>query len=192
METKKSNKTAIIIAAIALCVAILGSIAFLITSLISPPIVSIQSKKALVGNTVDFDIKIKNNNGLYIGQLDFEYNPKVLEFITSSNGEVFDVCTVNGNDIEAGRVVIILEQMSLVNTKNDGVLTTITFRVKADAKKGDYAINFLPAEEDDKSQENTDNSQVALKEGTYFVRVQDISEEKWTMPKLKNGSISVK
>lgn len=184
MEKIKSNKLAFIIVAIVLCMVLLASVTVFIINSFSGPIVSVDNKSALVGNNVDFNINIRNNNGLYVGQLEIEYDPNVLEFISSGNGEVFDECNVNVFDSDNGKIIVILNQFGLENTKADGKLATITFKVKEDTKKGSYAIKLTPTKSPDVVED--------VKSGTYFLRVQDIDQELFTIPKLKDGSIKVK
>ncbi len=130
------------------------------------------------GDVFTLPMYIKNNKGFYVGQVVIEYDANVLEFVSGGNGNVFFQGGVNGTDIEAGIAIFIFNENSLENTKKDGILANITFKVKEDAKKGNYAIKFSQFEK--------------TEDGTYFLKIEDIDKEKWNVPKCKDGKIKIK
>ncbi|MBR3909053.1 MAG: hypothetical protein IKJ50_04965 [Clostridia bacterium] len=141
------------------------------------PILSIESKTALIGDEIHLPIKIEKNSGLYVGQIVVNYDTTVFEFISGGNGDVFDECVVNGKDIK-GTVMIIANQSGATNTKKDGTLASLNFKIKDIAPRGDSTISFSMPE--------------TVEDGTYFLDVKNISEEKWTIAECQNAVISVK
>lgn len=141
------------------------------------PILSIESKTALIGDTINVPVKIEKNSGLYVGQIVVNYDTNVFEFISGGNGDVFDECVVNGKDLK-GTVMIIANQSGATDTKKDGTLASLNFKIKDIATRGDSTISFYMPEN--------------VEKGTYFLKVKDISEEKWTIAECQNAVISVK
>ena len=141
------------------------------------PVLSMESKLALVGDTINVPIEIEKNRGLYVGQIVVNYDPSVFEFVSGGNGNVFDECVVNGTDIK-GTVMIIANQSGVKNTKKNGIVSSLNFKIKDTAPRGDTTISFYMPE--------------TVEEGTYFLNVKDIAEEKWTIAKCNDAIISVK
>lgn len=178
MEKKQKEKLITILGISVLVIGLLAALVVLIVNNVGDTVITVKSKEAFVGDTVTLPITIDKNHGLYVGQMILKYDAEALEFVSAGNGNVFFQGGVNGTDIEEGTVAFIFNENSLENTKIDGVLANVTFRVKENAKKGEYAIKLLQTEK--------------VEEGTYFLRVQDIDEEKWTVPKCVDGKIIVK
>ena len=144
---------------------------------ISAPKMSIESKTALIGDTINLPIKMDKNRGLYVGQIVVKYDPEVFEFVSGGNGEVFDECVVNGKDLK-GTIIIIVNQSGAKDTKKDGIIATLNLKVKDTAVRGDSEVSlYLPE---------------YVEDGTYFVKVKNIADEKWTVPECENAIITVK
>lgn len=141
------------------------------------PVLSIENQTALVGDTINLPIKIEKNSGLYVGQIVIHYDPEVFEFVSGGNGDVFDEGVVNGKDLN-GTVMIIVNQSGVKDTKKDGTLASLNFKIKDTAARGDSEISFYLPE--------------YVEDGTYFLKVKNISEEKWTISQCENAIITVK
>lgn len=99
----------------------------------------IEDQKALAGDNVDIPIYIKSNPGICLGNIIINYDPDALEFVSCTNGEVFDACMSHG---EGGVASLLLEQTKLESTDGEGLVATITFKVRSAASKGDVKISF--------------------------------------------------
>lgn len=106
---------------------------------IGDTVVSLESTTALAGDTIKIPFSISKNNGLWGGQIKINYDENAFEFISCAKGDVFDECEVNSNK---GSVNLIVNQTVLANTKEDGLVASLNFKVKNLAKNGDYEISF--------------------------------------------------
>ena len=177
MKKISTQKLITIIIASVLVAALIFVVAMLLIKNIGETTLKIESKTAIPGDEISLPIIIDKNHGVFSGQIVITYNSSALEFLSCENGKVFDECNVHVLP-ESDAVVIIAEQTSkFENTKIDGVLATLKFKVRAGAKKGTYPVSFHLPE--------------TVEEGTYFLRVQDIDLNKWTVPKCTNGKIVV-
>lgn len=176
MKKLSKEKLIAIIGISILVIALVVAIVLLLVKNVGNTILKVESKNAIPGDEISIPITVEKNHGMYIGQIMVQYDSDSLEFLSCTNGEVFDQCTANSNDVE-DTIVIIAEQTGLENTDIDGVVATLNFRVRKSAKKGTYPISLYVPE--------------TVEEGTYFVRVQDIDEQKWIVPKCIAGKIVV-
>ncbi len=127
--------------------------------------VSLGSAKGVSGDVVEIPLKIKNNSGIWGGQIIIDYDSDNLSFVSASNGKVFDVCNVN----DAGDCVAILAtQSGFENSKNNGVIATLKFKVKISADKGTQSLKF----NSDTNFCNADEEMIelVLKDGTITVK----------------------
>lgn len=168
---KKNTKLILIIVACVLAVVILVAGLFIVIKKMRPCTLKIDSKTVLSGDNVTLSVVLDNNPGIYVGAMSIKYDPKVLTFISCANGDVFDERVINGLD---GEVVIVLNQTGLKDTKNDGVVVTLTFNVKETAPKGEHNVYF----------------DFADREMTGFRNVKD--PEKYIEFKFEHGKITVK
>ncbi len=141
------------------------------------PVFSIDNQTALIGDSIVVPINIKKNSGLYVGQIVIQYDGDVLEFVSGGNGEVFDECVVNGKDVKE-TVMIIANQSGIKDTKKNGTLATLNFKVKETAVRGNTHISFYLPDH--------------VESGTYCLKYKNIDEEKWTIPECIDGIITVK
>ncbi len=103
-------------------------------------IVYFENQTAAQGDTVRIPIKIKRNPGIWGGQITVDFDDNALEFVSCSNGEVFDECEANG---EETAVNLLVTQKNIKNSKENDVIAYLTFKVKDDAlvKKHEITIN---------------------------------------------------
>lgn len=80
------------------------------------------------GETVEMTITLKNNPGIVSASLMLEYDDEVLELVSVSNGEVFSENNFSFSDGQ----MLWLDASNDVTT--DGVLATLIFNIKANAK----------------------------------------------------------
>ena len=140
---KKIKKLILIIVASVLAVALVttGTIFAVkyIKNNFGDTVISFENKTALTGDTVKIPIIVKKNHGLWGGQIKINYNANVLDFISCANGDVFDECEVNDTD---GSVNLLVNQSELNDSKNNGTIATLNFKIKETAKKGNCEIVF--------------------------------------------------
>ena len=129
--------------------------------------VSLNSQKALAGNTVEIPISLSKNVGLYYGQVVINYDSDNLSLASCVQGDVFE--EFEYKDID-GTVNILVNQLGLTNAEEDGTIATLVFYVKESADKGVYEITFG--------------------EESAFCNVSD--PENLIIPTFENGKISVK
>lgn len=127
--------------------------------------VSIGNQKALAGDTVSIPITIKKNHGIWGGQIIIDYDSDNLNFVSASNGTVFDVCNVNDT---GDCIAILATQSGFENSKNNGVIATLNFNVKSSADKGTQNLKF----NSDTNFCNADEEMIelVLKDGTITVK----------------------
>lgn len=128
-------------------------------------VIALGSNTALSGDTVSIPLTITKNPGAWGGQIIIDYDADNLNFISASNGGVFDACEVNDT---GDSVVLLVTQSTLTNTKQNDLIATINFKVKDSADKGVCEITFNPE--------------------TNFCN----SEEELLETVLKSGSITIK
>lgn len=155
---------AIILAVVTIFVGVL-----LVLKNIGEPTVIIGSAKGLANDVVEVPITIKNNPGIWGGQIIVDYDSKYFAFESFANGDVFEQCQVNntGENI-AVLVTHTVTDKGLKNSKNNGEITTLKFRIKATAKKGNKDIKFNS--ETNFCNKNEDLIELILKDGVITVK----------------------
>ena len=100
----------------------------------------IDNAKGTSGDFVEVPINIKNNHGLWGGQLIIDYDSDNFSFISVETGNVLDECEVNDT---GDSVVVLATQSKLSDSKKNGEIATIKFKIKVGADRGAYnlAIN---------------------------------------------------
>lgn len=169
-----NKKLILIITSIVLVVALLVIGVMLFLGNIGNCKIAIESKTALQGDAVSIPISISKNHGLYYGRIIINYDSDALSFVSCANGEVFEECEANNLD---GQLVLMVNQTGVENTKIDGVMATLNFKVNETAPKGNYDINF------EINQESPDDA-------TCFVNVSE--PENFIAFEHENGKITVK
>ncbi len=166
---KKIRKLILIIVAALLATVLvtftaLGAIKYIKTH-VGDTVISFENKTALTGDTVTIPIIIEKNHGLWGGQIRINYNSNVLDFISCANGDVFDECEVNDTD---GSVNLLVNQSELNNSKINGIIAALNFKIKDTAKKGNCEIVF-----DDSTNfcdKNSDLIELILENGEITVK----------------------
>lgn len=169
MMNKKLKKLVLIIvasilAAVLLTFATIGAVKY-VKNHVGTTVISFENKIALAGDTVKLPFSIIKNHGIWGGQIIIKYDAAALEFVSCANGDVFDECEVNGTD---GSVNLVVNQSEMTNSKLNGIIATLNFRIKENAKKGNYTIDF------------SETTNFCDKDGEMLE------------PILKNGAITVK
>lgn len=101
--------------------------------------VSLEGTTALAGDNVKVPLSIKNNPGLFGGQVIINYDKDVFEFVSCTSGDVFDRC--DSND-EIGMLCLLVNSSEPKDVNVDGLVATLNFKIKDLAKDGDYKIVF--------------------------------------------------
>lgn len=143
------------IVAIVLAVATIVVGTLLILKNVGDTVLKVGDVKGLVGDTVKVPITIDKNHGIWGGQVIINYDPNKFSFISANNGTVFEACDSNDTGSSVALVLYSLpQQTDLKNTKADGVVATLEFRIKTSTPKGTHDIvvnsstNFCNAKEE--------------------------------------------
>ncbi len=99
----------------------------------------IGENKAIAGDVVKIPISINNNPGIWGGQIIIDYDYYDLSFLSVETGSVFDECQVNDT---GESIAILVTQSELKDTKADGEIAVLNFKVKSYAKKGEKKLSF--------------------------------------------------
>ena len=160
------KKTILIISGVILAICLVLGTIFLIKDIKGDSVLSIESGAALAGDNIEIELTLDKNKGFYMGCITLEYDSDAIEFVSCASGEVFDMIETNDT---TGQLVMLAYQNDLSLAKSDGNIATLTFKVKRNAKDGDYEIKFV--------------------DETNFCNLDD--PENLIVPELKNGIISV-
>lgn len=140
---KKTKKLILIIISSVLAVALItvGTVfaVDLFKNHIGTTVISFENKTALGGDTVQLSFGVVKNHGIWGGQIKINYDATAISFVSCANGSVFDECEINSND---GSVNLVVNQSDLEDSKANGTIATLNFKIKENAKKGDYKIEF--------------------------------------------------
>ena len=140
---KNMKKILLIIIAAVLAVALISiatvNVVNYIKNYVGDTVVSFDNQTALTGDTVKIPFSIIKNHGLWGGQVKINYDADVLEFVSCANGSVFDECEINGTK---GSVNLLVNESGLDDSKTNGIIATLNFKIKETAKKGDSKIVF--------------------------------------------------
>ena len=127
--------------------------------------VTIGNFEGKTGDVIDVPIKLSENPGILAGMFIFEYDSKALEYVDYEQGDILDEYEVNAT---AGKVACVISSSALEDSKKNGTIITLQFKVKDGAAKGDYIIKY------------SDESQIS-----------NLNEE-WIKPQISDGKITVK
>ncbi len=94
------------------------------------PVFAVDSAKAKAGDSFTVDISTKNNCGIVSFVVDIEYDAALLELVSVETKDFANIVTS-----PEGRIPLILNWADATNPNNttNGVIATLTFRVKDDA-----------------------------------------------------------
>lgn len=130
--------------------ALILSIAVLITSLpfyatavfASSPTIGISSAEAQPGDSVDLTVSITGNPGITSIDFSVQYDAKQFELTAKKNGKLLGG-TMNSQTLDKVPYYCgWINSLQRENCKDDGVLITLTFKVKAGATNGKHPITF--------------------------------------------------
>ncbi|MBQ8794253.1 MAG: hypothetical protein IJZ63_05895 [Clostridia bacterium] len=127
--------------------------------------ISIGDATALAGDTVKLPFSMDGNSAVWGGQVIINYDASAFEYVSCSNGEVFDFCEDNDNK---GQLAIVVTQMDDKNTDKNGLVATLNFKVKATADDGEYKIYF--DKETNFSNIEGELKEVSFKSGTVTIK----------------------
>lgn len=167
-----NKKIILAIVSIAVAIALLVGGVVLIINGLKPTVLSVVDQEALAGDTIRIPIEIDNNHGLWMGSIYIEYDPNVLEFISCAKGDVFEEC--EANVVQSGELALLVNESisKLSNTKKNGEIAVLNFKIKDHAASGEYKILF----DDDTA--------------FYDITVKD--DEELIYPQLENGTVYIK
>ena len=130
--------------------ALILSIAVLITSLpfyatavfASSPTIGISSAEAQPGDSVDLTVSITGNPGITSIDFSVQYDEKQFELTAKKNGKLLGG-TMNSQTLDKVPYYCgWINSLQKENCKDDGVLITLTFKVKDGAVNGKQEISF--------------------------------------------------
>lgn len=88
--------------------------------------------EATVGSIVEIPIEIKQNPGIWGGQIILSYDTKLLDYVNFDVGNVFDECNVNVKP--DGTVYCVATNSKTEDVRANGTIATLKFVVKPAAK----------------------------------------------------------
>jgi len=106
------------------------------------PSIVIGNTTGTAGDTVTVTVDLKNNPGFGGMAYNVYYDSSVLELISYELGIGAAICVDSGIDGYVGRVNF--QYGGITNVTGDGILVTITFKIKENAKEGFTAITVVP------------------------------------------------
>lgn len=101
--------------------------------------ISLEDADGLAGDTIKLPFSISDNCGLWGGQVIINYDSSAIEFESCTNGVVFDMCDYNDNK---GQLSLVVTQFDENDTKDNGLIATLNFKIKDIADDGEYKISF--------------------------------------------------
>lgn len=107
-------------------------------------VVESQKDKLRAGQTVQVDVSIQNNPGFGGMAYDVNYDNTVLELVSYELGIGSEICTDSGMDIYPDKMNF--QYAGISNVTGDGVLVSLTFKVKDSAPVGSTTISVIPEE----------------------------------------------
>ena len=110
---------------------------FSTSTLPDTPQIVIANKTASKGSSVDLDVSILNNPGIAGASLTIGYNQSALSLESVTKGALFQSGNYSASP-ESG----VVQWYHTENVIDDGVLFTLHFQLKPEAKTGDYIISI--------------------------------------------------
>ncbi len=135
------------------------------------PRVIVDSKTVKAGDEFSINVSLKNNPGIVSAKVLVEYDTADFEMVSAVGGD-FD--GVQFGVPNTSPFVINWVDSLHPNNTTDGVLATLTFRVKAGVAGGDYPIT-VRYDEEDIHDDNLDNVEFITQDGTVTVQCSEHS-----------------
>jgi len=108
------------------------------------PTITVSDVRSLAGETVEITVSISNNPGFAGMAYDIVYDNTVLELVSYELGLGSAICVDSGVGTYADKIN--LQYAAAKNVEGDGVLVTLTFKVKEEATEGTTEIRIVPEE----------------------------------------------
>lgn len=143
-----------------------GASAFATTK--STPTISISNAEAEPGDTVDLTVSLDGNPG--ITSLDFRinYDNTQLELTKKANGSILGGTMFSQTLEKIPYYCGWINATAKSNTTTDGILITLTFKVKSDATNGKHAVSFTDKNGNSVSEVTAYNAKMEPKDGIAF------------------------
>lgn len=130
------------------------------------PAVVVSNVTAKAGDTFTVDVSIKNNSGIIGLRAHLEYDADVLELVSIVAGEKF--ADTSFGPLTQNPMSILWDGSLDSNCTTNGVVATLTFKVKEDAEPGETALT-VTYDPDDIYDSNWDNVEFAVENGTVTI-----------------------
>ena len=108
------------------------------------PQIVVDTVTATAGDTVTVAVRLQNNPGFGGMAYDVTYDNTVLELVSYALDLGGGICTDSGADTYPNRINF--QYAGTANVTGDGVLVTLTFKVKDTAASGFTAIRVVPTD----------------------------------------------
>ncbi len=106
------------------------------------PTLVVESVSGRKGDTVTVNVLIKNNPGFGGMAYDLKFDDSVLELTNCTLNLGANICTNSGVGTYSNKINF--QYAGTANVTGDGVLATLTFKIKDSAVKGNYSITAVP------------------------------------------------
>lgn len=103
--------------------------------------ISINKIGAKVGQAIEVPINIKQNPGMWGGQLVFKYDTEMLDYVDFAAGQVFDECNVN--EKSDGTIFCVATCSAAEDVKTNGTIVTLKFIPKPASKGKEVKVDIL-------------------------------------------------
>lgn len=140
------------------------------------PTITVSNVDAMAGDEVDVTVSLNNNPGLTVLRLFVEYDDEMLDLIGITDSKLLEGYQGNPEEEEfAANPAILYWANDLVKEDNsaNGVLATLTFKVRSEAKAGEKATVSVKVQ--DAYNWEMNDRVFATKDGTVAVTAQDVS-----------------
>ena len=130
------------------------------------PCFEVVGGSAEVGETVDVNIKVKNNPGITSLQVKVEYSNKDLELVGFDDKELFGN-PVTHSELSNNPMIISWFDNNSTNKTNSGILVTLRFRIKENAEPSNITLTY---DADNVFNINFDNVYFQVVNGTVDIK----------------------
>ena len=101
----------------------------------------VHAGKARAGKTIDVTIELKNNPGIASISFDMSYDANVMSIETIDNTGLFGTAMDSGN-YSLNPYKFVWTDFALNNHSDNGIIATVTFKIKEDTPEGNYAVTL--------------------------------------------------
>lgn len=116
------------------------------TDYVEERVVSLSASKvrSSAGKTIQMDITIQNNIGFGGMAFDIIYDNNILELVSCELSIGGSICTNSGIDTYPNKINF--QYAGIENVTGDGVLASLTFKIKDTAQAGNSTVRIVPEE----------------------------------------------